>query len=106
MELLRHIKLLFCLNASIHRKQFCMALNSYKKLLKSIKHNVIIFLTDEGVYSLQPPFSLFTENSVGIFCKAKSSAGKIPGFWVNISQEPLTQEMIQNEKGNWSDTVI
>ena len=31
MWLPRHIKLLFCLNASIHRKQFCMALNSYKK---------------------------------------------------------------------------
>ena len=30
MWLPRHIKLLFCLNASIHRKQFCMALNSYK----------------------------------------------------------------------------
>jgi hypothetical protein len=30
MWLLRHIKLLFCTNASIHRKQFCMALNSYK----------------------------------------------------------------------------
>ena len=29
MWLLRHIKLLFCMNASIHRKQFCMALNSY-----------------------------------------------------------------------------
>ena len=29
MWLPRHIKLLFCLNASIHRKQFCMALNSY-----------------------------------------------------------------------------
>lgn len=24
------IKLLFCMNASIHGKQFCMALNSYK----------------------------------------------------------------------------
>ena len=43
---------------------------------------------------------------IGNSYKAKSSAGKIPGFWVNISQEPLTQEMIQNEKGNWSDTVI
>ena len=30
LRLLRHIKLLFCMNASIHRKQFCMALNSYK----------------------------------------------------------------------------
>ena len=35
MWLPRHIKLLFCLNASIHRKQFCMALNSY--------HNTMIF---------------------------------------------------------------
>ena len=32
MWLPRHIKLLFCLNASIHRKQFCMALNNYKKI--------------------------------------------------------------------------
>ena len=29
LRLLCHIKLLFCMNASIHRKQFCMALNSY-----------------------------------------------------------------------------
>ena len=32
MWLLRHIKLLICLNASIRRTQFCMALNSYMKL--------------------------------------------------------------------------
>ena len=31
MWLLRHIKLLICLNASIRRTQFCMALNSYQK---------------------------------------------------------------------------
>ena len=30
MWLLRHIKLLICLNASIRRTQFFMALNSYK----------------------------------------------------------------------------
>ena len=29
-ELSCHMKLLFCMNAGIHRKQFCMALNSYK----------------------------------------------------------------------------
>lgn len=30
-ELSCHMKLLFCMYAGIHRKQFCMALNSYKK---------------------------------------------------------------------------
>ena len=30
MRLLRHVKLLICLNASIRRTQFCMALNSYQ----------------------------------------------------------------------------
>ena len=29
-ELSCHMKLLFCMYAGIHRKQFCMALNSYK----------------------------------------------------------------------------
>lgn len=29
-ELSCHMKLRFCMNAGIHRKQFCMALNSYK----------------------------------------------------------------------------
>ncbi len=29
MWLLRHITLLFCVNTSIRRTQFCMALNSY-----------------------------------------------------------------------------
>jgi len=37
MWLPRHIKLLFCLNASIHRKQFCMALNSYIFFMPAVK---------------------------------------------------------------------
>ena len=44
MWLSRHIKLLFCLNASIHRKQFCMALNNYKK--RSVTMEVNSIFTD------------------------------------------------------------
>ena len=41
MWLLRHIKLLIYLNASIRRTQFCMALNSYKKVLTGSYYRVI-----------------------------------------------------------------
>ena len=51
MWLPRHIKLLFCLNASIHRKQFCMALNSYQK--KSIRWRTL-FCTGKLPTGLEP----------------------------------------------------
>ena len=38
-ELSCHMKLLFCMYAGIHRKQFCMALNSYKFLYHRYNDN-------------------------------------------------------------------
>ena len=56
MWLPRHIKLLFCLNASIHRKQFCMALNSYHFLKPR-----------RSIYRSNEAFCLFVINQTILF---------------------------------------
>ena len=92
MWLPRHIKLLFCLNASIHRKQICMALNSYQK--KSIRWRTL-FCTGKLPTGLEPVIYwlrinrstnwateafwtvLYYDTRGGVFCQEKNESSRI-----------------------------
>ena len=110
MWLPRHIKLLFCLNASIHRKQFCMALNSYQK--KSIRWRTL-FCTGKLPTGLEPVIYwlrinrstnwatealwtvLYYDTRGGGFCQEKneSSRGMLrKPFGVMVSSPDQTQQ--------------
>ena len=83
MWLLRHIKLLICLNASIRRTQFCMALNSYKFYQKSC-----CALTAQQLFLLRMKLSFLTGQLFGV-----------------INYAALTDHIYDSER-RFQDTVL
>ena len=84
MWLLRHIKLLICLNASIRRTQFCMALNSYKSTCLNWRDGWPVDQDGNtyGLRSTRMP-SRRTATEFSVIEKTRDSLVRIPSYMLS-----------------------